>query len=259
MRSGRGSGDEPSRHRREGHRGSATGHRAQAAHDETRTVTRAKAALQTVVLGAFLAAALFVPAGRASWPMAWAVLAVYAAFSIAGLLLLPEELIAERSRRPPDARRGDLVLAGLALFFLLPATLVMCGLDARFRGSPAFPAAIRVLALAVFALGYALSLWAARSNPFFSAVVRVQRERGHRVVTTGPYAFVRHPGYAGPLVGHLALPLALGSFWGLVPALIGCVFLVLRIGDEERTLARDLAGYREYARRVRWRLVPGLW
>jgi protein-S-isoprenylcysteine O-methyltransferase Ste14 len=224
-----------------------------------RDATIARAALETLGFGMLLALALLLPAGDASWPMAWAFLGCYAAFSIAGFLLMPRDLIAERSRLPADAKRADLCIAGLAMFFLVPATLVVCGFDFRWRASPGLPPVLRASALALFALGYALSLWAAHVNPFFSAVVRVQSERRHRVVASGPYAFVRHPGYAGPLIGHLALPIALGSLWGVLPALLGGAFLTLRATWEERTLERDLPGYREYEARVRSRFIPGIW
>lgn len=121
------------------------------------------------------------------------------------------------------------------------------------------PTGLRLSALAIFALGYAVSLWAAWSNPFFSSVVRVRRERGHHVVAGGPSAFVRHPGYAGPIAAHLGLPIALGSWWGLLPALLGCGLVVVRLRYEERVLAGDLPGYRDYIRRVRWRLLPRIW
>ena len=191
--------------------------------------------------------------------MAWALIAVFALFSIAGFALLPAELIAERSRLPADARPEDLLIAGLAILLLIPATAIISGLDVRWHWSPALPAAVRGAALAMFTLGYAVSLWAAWANPFFSAVVRIQRERGHHVVSRGPYAFVRHPGYAGPMLAHVCLPLALGSLWGLLPALAGCACLVLRIGFEERVLRAELPGYAEYAQRVRWRLLPYVW
>lgn len=217
------------------------------------------AALETVASGVVLAAALFVPAGGLAWPMAWAFVVFYVAFSAVSFLILPRELIMERSRVPSDARLFDLLVGGLALVFLLPVTLVVCGLDRRFTGSSEVPAVVQGLAFTVFSLGYALSLWAARSNPFFSTVVRIQEERGHHVVSSGPYAWVRHPGYAGPMVGHLALPVALGSLVGLVPAVLGCAFLALRAVYEERTLDRDLPGYHEYTLRVPWRLIPRLW
>jgi protein-S-isoprenylcysteine O-methyltransferase Ste14 len=206
-----------------------------------------------------MALSLFGSAGTFAWPMAWALMAVFALFSVAGFALLPPELIVERSRLPADARPLDLLIGGLAILLLIPATAVVSGLDARWHWSPALPVAVRVAALAIFVLGYAVSLWAAWANPFFSAVVRIQRERGHHVVSRGPYAVVRHPGYAGPLLAHVCLPLALGSLWGLLPALGGCACLVLRIGFEERVLRAELAGYVEYAQRVRWRLLPYVW
>jgi protein-S-isoprenylcysteine O-methyltransferase Ste14 len=217
------------------------------------------AALETAAFGLVLAAALFVPAGRFSWPMAWAVLGFYVAFSALSLAILPADLIAERSRLSSDARPVDLLVGGLAAVLLLPATLVVCGLDARWDGSPTVPGRIQGLAFTLFSLGYVFALWAARSNPFFSTVVRIQRERGHHVVSSGPYAWVRHPGYAGPMIGHLALPIALGSLFGLVPAVCGCALLALRTLYEDRTLDRELPGYHEYTLRVPWRLVPRVW
>lgn len=209
--------------------------------------------------GVVLALALFASAGSLAWPMAWAVLVFYMAFSIAGFMVLPPDLIAERSGFPAGTKPADLLIAGLAFLFLFPVSLFVCGLDARFHWSPSISVRAQVPALVVFALGYGLSLWAARSNRFFSGVVRVQHERGHHVVSTGPYAYIRHPGYAGPMLGHLLLPIALGSLWGLVPAVLGCSFLALRIGYEERVLGGELPGYSEYVHRVRWRLVPRVW
>jgi protein-S-isoprenylcysteine O-methyltransferase Ste14 len=142
---------------------------------------------------------------------------------------------------------------------LYPATFVVCGLDARFGCSPPIRLWIEGLALMLFSAGYGFALWATYSNPFFSTFVRIQRERGHHVIDRGPYAFVRHPGYAGAVVAHLVLPIALGSLLGLVPAVLGVVLIALRAVAEERTLALRLPGYREYAGRVRWRFVPGVW
>jgi protein-S-isoprenylcysteine O-methyltransferase Ste14 len=118
---------------------------------------------------------------------------------------------------------------------------------------------VQSAALGVFAAGDAFSLRAMRENSFFSTVVRIQVERGHRLVDRGPYRWVRHPGYAGAVLAHLALRLALGSLWGLAPAALGCVAVALRVVAEERVLRRGLAGYAEYALRVRWRLLPGVW
>jgi protein-S-isoprenylcysteine O-methyltransferase Ste14 len=217
-----------------------------------------RAVLSTALLLLFLAACLFVPAQRLDWPMAWAVLVFYAAYSLVGFRVLSPELIAERSQLRPGTERADLALAGLAFAFLLPVSFVVCGLDARAGGAPV-PAAAAWAALAIFTAGNGFSLWAAATNPFFSAAVRIQRERGHRVIDQGPYAWVRHPGYAGAIVGHLALPFALGSLRALLPAAAGAVLLSLRAVHEERRLMRELDGYADYAARVRYRLLPGVW
>ncbi len=217
------------------------------------------AVVETLVFAVVLALCLFVPAGALAWPMAWGVIVVYGLFAAAGLLLLPADLLAERSRLPADSRPADILIAGMALLLLIPATVIVSAFDHRWHWSPPVPGGVRVASLALFALGYAVSMWAAWSNPFFSAVVRIQRERGHRVVSSGPYALVRHPGYAGPVVAHLGLPVALGSLWGLVPALLGCACLMVRIVFEERVLRAELPGYRDYAERVRWRVVPRVW
>jgi protein-S-isoprenylcysteine O-methyltransferase Ste14 len=217
-----------------------------------------RAVLSSVALLLFLAACLLLPARRLDWPMAWAVLAFYGAWSMLGFRVLSPQLIAERSRLPSDADPADLALAGLAVAFLYPVSFVVCGLDARAGGTRA-PGLAEGAAFLVFAAGYAFSLWAAHVNPFFSAAVRIQSERGHHVIDQGPYAWLRHPGYAGPIASHLALPLALGSTRALAPAALGAVLLTLRALYEERRLLRDLPGYEAYAARVRYRLVPGVW
>jgi len=219
---------------------------------------RMRAVLSSVAFVLLLAACLLLPARRLDWPMAWAVLAFYSVYSALGLRLLSPDLIAERSRLPREAEAADLALAGLAFVFLYPVSLVVCGLDARGGETPA-PALAQGTAFLVFAAGYAFALWAAHVNPFFSAAVRIQADRGHHVIDRGPYAWLRHPGYAGPIASHLALPLVLGSPRALLPAALGAVLLTLRALHEERRLLRELPGYAEYTARVRYRLVPGVW
>jgi protein-S-isoprenylcysteine O-methyltransferase Ste14 len=158
----------------------------------------------------------------------------------------------------PNTQRWDRVLA--AFYTLVgPAILVIGGLDQRFGWSGSFPLTVPVVAGVVMALGYGLFSWAMASNPFFSTVVRIQTDRGHTVATGGSYRFVRHPGYAGGLATILATPFLLGSWPALIPAgaLVG--ILIVRTILEDRTLHRELPGYVEYAGRVRYRLLPGLW
>ncbi|MFQ5824525.1 MAG: methyltransferase family protein [bacterium] len=118
---------------------------------------------------------------------------------------------------------------------------------------------MQVSALVVFVFGHAIAFWAMVANKFFSTFVRIQTERGHHVVTDGPYAWVRHPGYTGTILSAIALPISLGALWALIPAFIGACLFVVRTLREDRTLTDELNGYREYTSRVRWRLVPGLW
>jgi len=208
----------------------------------------------------FLAAILFGSAGHVDWPMAWALLAVYLAFIIIAFFVVEPDLIQERSHIRAGVKRWDLVLASLSFVWFSPVTLLVAGLDAeRFEWSPSFPAAVQLLALAVFVLGTAIGCWAEATNKFFSTFVRIQTERGHCVIIDGPYAHVRHPGYAGTIFASIALPLLLGSLWALVPAFVGSCLLALRTLLEDRTLMEELGGYTEYASRVRWRLLPGMW
>ena len=219
----------------------------------------ALALLETLITILVLAAALFVPAGSLRWPMAWAFLALFVGFAVVSLLILSRSLIVERSHLLARGERSDVRISVAFALLLYPGTMLACGLDRRFGWSPPLPALVEALALGVFLAGYVFALQAMRANPFFSAAVRIQSDRGHRLVDRGPYRLVRHPGYAGTLAAHLAIPIGLGSLWGLVPAILGSVLVAVRILGEERTLRDGLPGYPEYAARVRWRLVPGVW
>lgn len=219
-----------------------------------------RAVIQAGSLLFFLAAILFGSAGRIDYPMAWAFLCVYLAFIVMAFLLLDPELIRERGHVEAGVRRWDVVLASLSFVWLFPLTLLVAGLDAgRFGWSPPFPVTVQLYALGVFILGHALAFWAMVTNKFFSTFVRIQTERGHCVVSDGPYAYVRHPGYAGTILSSIALPISLGSLWALIPAFVGACLFVVRTFREDRTLSEELDGYREYSSRVRWRLIPGIW
>ena len=217
-----------------------------------------RAWLELVVLFLLCGTCLFASAGRMSWPAGWAYLAILAAFTAGSFALVETDLIRERAAPGPGSDRKDALLASLGFIGLYPGTLLVAGFDAG-RGGASIPLAGQALAFAVFAGGYGFALWAMRANRFFSTFVRIQDDRGHRVISSGPYAWVRHPGYAGMLIAHVALPLALGSVWAFVPALLGVLLFVLRTANEDRVLSERLAGYGEYRTRVRWRLVPGVW
>ncbi|NIS71259.1 MAG: isoprenylcysteine carboxylmethyltransferase family protein [Proteobacteria bacterium] len=219
-----------------------------------------RAIVITVALFFLLSGCVFGAAGQFSWPMAWAFLGIYFVSKLVGLAFADPELIGERAAPGPGVDRGDMVIAALGYLGLYPGTLVVAGLDAiRFGPAVLIPQSIQIVALLIFAFGYGFASWAVLSNPFFATFVRIQNDRGHSVVSSGAYALVRHPGYAGVLLSHLALPFALGSIWALVPSAVGTIFFIVRTAREDKILQDHLIGYREYQTRVRWRLLPGVW
>jgi protein-S-isoprenylcysteine O-methyltransferase Ste14 len=208
-----------------------------------------------------LAALLFIPAGRLDWWEAWRFFLAYAVFLIIylvwGLRNDPEQL-AERSRTAKNVKAWDKVILSVYSVLLL-ALLVVAGLDAgRFRWAPASPT-LQLIGWIGTALGGALIGWVITVNTFLSRQVRIQDDRGQVAVTRGPYRVVRHPMYAGIIILFMSVPLVLGSRWALAPGALICALFVLRTALEDRTLRAELPGYNEYAGRVRYRLLPGIW
>jgi protein-S-isoprenylcysteine O-methyltransferase Ste14 len=136
---------------------------------------------------------------------------------------------------------------------------ILAGLDQRYGWTNGFPVAAQIAAVAICILSYALFIWAMASNRFFSQIVRIQSDRDHVVATAGPYRYVRHPGYAGMVVFELAMSTLLGSWWAILAGGVCSSLIILRTALEDRTLQVELPGYAEYARQVRYRLLPGVW
>ncbi len=214
--------------------------------------------LQVVLTYLLLAAILFLSSGDLAWVWAWAYLGVGLGILIINVLVLPAELIAERGQPRDNVKRWDKVLTSIGGLLSL-AVPIVAGLDRRYEWSAQLVPAIHLIGLAFFALGQGLFTWAMASNEYFSTVVRIQMERGHTVATGGPYRHIRHPGYVGYSVSFLAMSLALGSLWAVIPgALVACL-LVVRTSLEDRTLRDELPGYEQYSEQVRYRLLPGVW
>jgi len=201
--------------------------------------------------------------GQWDWWEAW----VYAAINIFGFAISRylagrkhPDLLVERGKflqhqnpEPWDKALSPLLGLGGGL---IP---IVAGLDARFGPSAQFSIGIKILAIAVILAGFAIDSYALIANRFFSGMVRIQTERGHHVIDTGPYRWVRHPGYAGALITYPVIPILLDSWWAFIPAIMTIVVIVIRTRLEDRVLQEKLDGYREYAQRVRYRLIPGVW
>ncbi len=203
---------------------------------------------------------LFGSAGRWDWPNAWVLLGLNFAASLTGTALLSRNpgLRAER-HNVKAGKNWDKPIVGVMVLVGPVATWITAGLDTRFHWSDGMPRAAFIAGVVVAVLSAALIAWAMHTNKFFSAVVRIQKDRGHVVVTSGPYRFVRHPGYTGMAAFTLATPLILNSRWAFVPAVATAAVTGLRTLLEDRTLHNELEGYADYARRVRYRLVPPIW
>jgi protein-S-isoprenylcysteine O-methyltransferase Ste14 len=158
-----------------------------------------------------------------------------------------------------NAKAWDKVLAPLMAVSIVFPMVIVAGLDHRYNWSPDFPLWLIVIGFILISLGYAFAAWALVENRFFSSVVRIQTDRGHVVCDSGPYRFVRHPGYAGNIPPLFGIVIALGSVWTLIPAAVALIITVIRTVLEDQTLQEELPGYRDYARRVRSRLIPGIY
>jgi protein-S-isoprenylcysteine O-methyltransferase Ste14 len=238
--------------------------------DETTTTARGRNASRTgamrvlmPVLALISIAAPFLGAKTLAWPMAWLYIGLTTVGGVVGRMLMLRahpELAAERAGfvSHEDTKSWDRVLAPLVI--LGPTAIgFVAGLNRRFGWLPPVRLALRVLAVAVTVAGLGFASWAMIANPFFSSVVRVQAERGHRAVAAGPYRFVRHPAYAATIPAQFAFALMLGSTWALIPAALVAALVILRTALEDRALQAELPGYRDYAARVRYRLLPGVW
>ena len=169
-------------------------------------------------------------------------------------------LLAERfkSVKAQDVKSWDKVLAPLMAVSMTFPLVIVAGLDHHFGWSPVFPTWLNILGFILIVLGYTFAGWALAENPFFSSVVRIQTDRGHMVCDSGPYRIVRHPGYAGNILALPGIVLALGSVWTIIPVIVALIIAVIRTALEDKTLQEELPGYRDYVRRVRYRLIPGV-
>lgn len=227
------------------------------------SVTRGiiKRAVQILSMFVILGLELFLGAGQLNWWAAWIYLGISllsVAVNAVFMLRTSPETVAERAQ-PKEVKGWDRWIGGAWLigqYFLVP---LVAALDYRFGWSRQYAMGWQVLAAIGYALGLALTGWAMISNAYFSTAVRIQSERGHAVCTSGPYRYIRHPGYVGFFTQVLSVPLLLGSLWAMLFAIPAGVLMVIRTSLEDRMLQDELPGYKEYAQKVRYRLIPGIW
>jgi protein-S-isoprenylcysteine O-methyltransferase Ste14 len=214
------------------------------------------------ILGiAVMAALIFVSSGRLDYWQGWVYFGINLAIVALTTLLLRNDpgLIAERLNPGQGTKIWDkgYFLLSTPLYF---AAVILAGIDVGRRHWSHHPAAaLYIMFLAIYITGQGLFLWAKKVNPYFSSVARIQTERGQTVCRDGPYRFCRHPGYFGGVLFCLATPLILGSYWALIPQALAAVLLVVRTCLEDSMLKKELLWYTEYAKAVRFRLVPGVW
>jgi protein-S-isoprenylcysteine O-methyltransferase Ste14 len=222
--------------------------------------------LVQVILYLSIPLILLVCAGDMRWWQAW-VYSLLIFIAGVGARVWAERrhpgLMAERKRtlalKASDIKAWDKILAPLMAISLSFPLVIVAGLDHRFGWSPVFPTWLNITGIFLVLLGYAFASWALAENRYFSSMVRIQTDRGHVVCDSGPYRVVRHPGYAGNLLALPGIVLSLDSAWTLIPAGVALVIAVIRTALEDRTLQEELPGYREYARRVKYRLFPGVY
>ena len=220
--------------------------------------------IRLVVLYLLIPLVLLICGGDFDWWQAWLYSLLIFVTGIGGRMWAEQRhpgLLAERQNieSMQNAKAWDKVLAPLMAVSIGFPMVIVAGLDHRYNWSPEFPLWLIVMGFILISLGYAFAVWALAENRFFSSVVRIQTDRGHVVCDSGPYQFVRHPGYAGNVFALFGIVLALSSVWTLIPAAVATIISVIRTVLEDRTLQEELSGYRDYAQRVRYRLIPGIY
>jgi len=209
----------------------------------------------------FVAILLFLTAGTVDWIWGWILVILYAIWTIANGLIIGRrnpELLVERATRHKDGGDKDTFLLSL-IGILTLAKYILAGFDFRYQWSASVPLWIHLLGCFFAFVGYLLVSWSMFENAYFSLQTRLQLDRGHKVITGGPYQIVRHPGYVGTILFEIFTPLLLGSWWAFIPTSLILILILVRTIHEDNMLMESLDGYHEYAKMVNFRLFPGIW
>jgi protein-S-isoprenylcysteine O-methyltransferase Ste14 len=214
-----------------------------------------------VALPVYFALFMFLPAGTWTWAKGWLFIGVcLGTLAVVALYLwrVNPEVVIARTGLHEGTKRWDKILVPILLAVLCSIIPVAALDDGRFHWF-LLPWWVVGLGYILFLAGLGILTWAEAVNKFFEVTVRIQTDRGHKVIDTGPYAIVRHPGYVGSILFFVGQALCLGSVWALVPSGLASAILILRTKWEDQTLQAGLPGYKDYTQRVRFKLLPGVW
>jgi protein-S-isoprenylcysteine O-methyltransferase Ste14 len=215
--------------------------------------------MRVILYSGSMFAVLFISAGRWDYWYGWGYFLLYTSAVLFSWLIIPPELVQERAQPGPGTKKWDYVFLAfyVPLNYLIPLIAALDG--GRYHWTGNFPLWVNVLAFIIIFLGYSLTILSMWKNRFFSSTVRIQKERGHCVIDKGPYALIRHPGYAGIITSSFGIAFALNSLWALIPAGLLTIAFIIRTILEDITLQKELPGYADYAARVKYRLFPLIW
>lgn len=208
--------------------------------------------------------ALFLAAGTIHWTMGWISFGIIYCGSLLSRVLMAiknPDLIKERATGmdAQDSKAFDRWLVPIVGVIGPMVTFIVAGLNKRYGWLPEVSLVLEIVGIAGILIGLILTTWAMVVNRYFSSVVRIQSDRDQKVIDGGPYRFVRHPAYTASILSFLTMPFMLGSYWALIPASLTCIFIIVRTGFEDHALQAELPGYKEYTKKTRFKLVPGIW
>lgn len=218
--------------------------------------------IKGVLYKAYIAAVLMLAAGRWDWAAGWFYVLIFLLFDLAtAIVVIPRspDLLIERTQSNPGIKSWDKKLMPLAAGILPLVSWILAGLNLRLGWTPVVGVQTQLIGLILTTLGYTVVVWAMGANAYFSALVRIQKDRGHSVATGGPYRFIRHPGYLGAMVFSISVPIQLGSWWAAIPGAAAAVLFIIRTQLEDKTLHDELPGYVKYANDVKFKLIPGVY
>jgi len=222
-------------------------------------IVKIQVIVRAILFLGIMFAVLFISAARWDYWYGWTYFILFVYVYLFNWILIPSDLLKERLKPGPGTKKWDYVFH--AFHFPLTYTIpLVAALDGgRYHWTGEFPLWIKVIAFAVIFLGYSLEILSVWTNRYFSSTVRIQKDRGHFVIDKGPYAFIRHPGYAASIISSFCIAIGLNSLWALIPAGLYVLLFITRTVLEDNTLQKELPGYADYAARVKYRLLPGVW